>query len=185
MSLVARAFESSKIVPDVIPTAPTATIGLKYPSGVEAAQGNELTPTQVKDQPTVTYKADANAFYTLVFIDPDNYDGPELVYREWHHWLVGNIPGNNVAAGEVLSGYIGSGPPDGTGIHRYVYILYKQPGKLSFDEPRLTNKSIDGRASFSTKKFAEKYNLGAPVAGNFYRAQFDDYVPLLYKSLGV
>ncbi|XP_063628638.1 protein D3-like isoform X2 [Cydia splendana] len=185
MSLVARAFESSKIVPDVIPTAPTATIGLKYPSGVEAAQGNELTPTQVKEQPTVTYEADANAFYTLVFTDPDNYDGPEPVYREWHHWLVGNIPGNNVASGEVLSGYIGSGPPEGTGIHRYVYILYKQPGKLSFDEPRLTNKSIDGRAAFSTKKFAEKYNLGAPVAGNFYRAQFDAYVPLLYKSLGV
>ncbi|XP_049879011.1 protein D3-like [Pectinophora gossypiella] len=185
MSLVAKAFESSKIVPDVIPVAPTANIELKYPSGVQASQGNELAPTQVKDQPTVTYEADPNAYYTLVFTDPDNYDGPELVYREWHHWLVGNIPGNQVTSGETLSAYIGSGPPQGTGLHRYVYILYKQPSKLSFDEPRLTNKSIDGRAAFSTKKFAEKYNLGNPVAGNFYRAQFDDYVPLLYKGLGV
>lgn len=73
-------------------------------------------------------------------IDPDNYDGPEKIYREWHHWLVVNIPGNNVSEGEVLSGYIGSGPPQGTGIHRYVYILYKQPGKLQFNEKRLTNK---------------------------------------------
>ena len=72
--------------------------------------------------------------------DPDNYDGPEKVYREWHHWLVVNIPGSDVSKGEVLSGYIGSGPPEGTGIHRYVYILYKQPGKLNFDESRLDNK---------------------------------------------
>uniref|UniRef100_A0A2H1X2U3 SFRICE_002482 n=1 Tax=Spodoptera frugiperda TaxID=7108 RepID=A0A2H1X2U3_SPOFR len=185
MSLVSKAFESSKIVPDVIPTPPSGNIELKYPSGAVASQGNELTPTQVKEQPSVSYEADPNAFYTLVFTDPDNYDGPEPVYREWHHWLVGNIPGSDVSKGEVLSGYIGSGPPEGTGIHRYVYILYKQPGKLNFDEKRLTNKSIDGRAAFSTKKFAEKYSLGAPVAGNFYRAQFDDYVPLLYKSLGV
>ncbi|XP_038217553.1 phosphatidylethanolamine-binding protein homolog F40A3.3-like [Zerene cesonia] len=178
------AFQSSKIVPDVIPSPPAKTITLKYPSGAQAQLGNELTPTQVKDQPTVSYEADPNAYYTLVFTDPDNYDGPELVYREWHHWLVVNIPGSDVASGEVLSGYIGSGPPEGTGIHRYVYILYKQPKKLSFDEKRLSNKSIEGRAAFSTKKFAEKYNLGTPVAGNFYRAQFDDYVPLLYKSLG-
>ncbi|XP_022127416.1 protein D2 [Pieris rapae] len=182
---VASTFESSKIVPDVIPVAPSKTIELKYPSGVVAQHGNELAPTKVKDQPAVSYEADPNAFYTLVFTDPDNYDGPEPVYREWHHWLVGNIPGNNVASGEVLSSYIGSGPPEGTGLHRYVYILYKQPGKLNFDEKKLTNKSIVGRDAFSTKKFAEKYNLGAPVAGNFYRAQFDDYVPLLYKSLGV
>lgn len=139
MSLVAQAFEASKIVPDVIPVAPTKNIELKYPSGAIASQGNELTPTQVKDQPSVTFEAEADAFYTLVFTDPDNYDGPELVYREWHHWLVGNIPGGDVSAGETLSGYIGSGPPQGTGIHRYVYILYKQPGKLDFDEKRLTN----------------------------------------------
>lgn len=27
--------------------------------------GNELTPTQVKDQPSVDWSADPNAFYTL------------------------------------------------------------------------------------------------------------------------
>ncbi|KPJ07780.1 OV-16 antigen [Papilio machaon] len=111
---VKNAFETSKIVPDVIPTAPTALIGLNYPSGAVANLGNELAPTVVKDQPTVTYDADPSAYYTLVFTDPDNYDGPEPVYREWHHWLVGNIPGNKVSQGEVLSGYIGSGPPEGT-----------------------------------------------------------------------
>lgn len=47
-----------------------------------------------------------------------------------HHWLVTNIPGDRVAEGTVLSQYIGAGPPEKTGLHRYVYLVYKQPGKI-------------------------------------------------------
>lgn len=115
--------------------------------------------------------------------DPDAPSRKEATYREWHHWLVGNIPGNEVAAGEVLSAYVGSGPPQGTGLHRYVFLLFKQSGKLTFDEPRLPNNSGDNRGCFKIQKFAEKYNLEL-VAGNLYQAEWDDYVPLLYKQLG-
>jgi phosphatidylethanolamine-binding protein len=104
-------------------------------------------------------------------------------YREWHHWLVGNIPGSDISKGEVLSAYIGSGPPPETGLHRYVFLIYKQSGKLSFDEARLPNNSGDNRGGFRIQKFAEKYKLDL-VAGNFYQAEFDDYVPILYKQLG-
>lgn len=48
---------------------------------------------------------------------------------------------------------------------------------------KLTNKSGDHRGKFSIQKFAEQNNLGDPVAGNFYQAQWDDYVPILYKQL--
>lgn len=87
-------------------------------------------------------------------------------------------------SGEVLSAYVGSGPPIGTGLHRYVFLIFKQPGKLTFDEPRLTNVSADNRGCFKIQKFAEKYNLGDPLYGNFYQAEYDDYVPILYKQLG-
>lgn len=103
---------------------------------------------------------------------------------QWHHWLVGNVPGNDISKGETLSAYVGSGPPEGTGLHRYVFLIYKQNGKLEFDEPRLANTSGDNRGGFSIAKFAQKYNLGNPVAGNLYQAQWDDYVPMLYKQLG-
>lgn len=72
----------------------------------------------------------------------------------------------------------------GTGLHRYVFLIYKQNGELKFDEPRLPNTSGENRGGFSIAKFAEKYNLGNPVAGNLYQAQWDDYVPILYKQLG-
>lgn len=75
-------------------------------------------------------------------------------------------------------------PTTGTGLHRYVFLVYKQNGKLTFDEQRLTNRSGDNRGCFKISKFAEKYNLGNPVAGNFYQAEWDDYVPILYKQLG-
>ena len=93
------------------------------------------------------------------------------------------MPGADIAKGEVLSDYVGSGPPPDTGLHRYVFLIYKQSGKLSFDEPRLTNTSADNRGGFKIQKFAEKYSLEL-VAGNFYQAEYDDYVPILYKQLG-
>lgn len=97
---------------------------------------------------------------------------------------MGNIPGSDVSKGEILSAYIGSGPPEKTGLHRYVFLLYEQPGKIKFDEKRLTNRSGDNRGKFSIRNFATKYKLGDPIAGNMYQAEYDDYVPILYKQLG-
>ncbi|CAK1541415.1 unnamed protein product [Leptosia nina] len=183
-SSVAKSFEANEVVPDVIPKAPTKLLAVKYPSGVKVKEGNELTPTQVKDVPTVSWEASAHAFYTLAMTDPDAPSRKEPKFREWDHWLVGNIPGENVSSGETLSAYVGAGPPEGTGLHRYVFLVYKQPGKLTFDEPRLPNTSGEKRTMFSIAKFAEKYNLGDPIAGNFFQAQYDDYVPILNEQLG-
>lgn len=35
--------------------------------------------------------------------------------REWHHFLVVNMKGSDVSSGCVMSDYVGSGPPKGTG----------------------------------------------------------------------
>lgn len=40
------------------------------------------------------------------------------------------------------------------------------------------------REKFSAKNFAEKYKL-VLFAGNFYQAQYDDYVPRLHAQLGL
>lgn len=84
-----------------------------------------------------------------------------------------------------MSAYIGAGPPKDTGLHRYVFLLYAYPKRIDFTEKVLSNTSPDGRANFSIRKFAEKYNLGKPIAGNFFVAEFDSYVPELYRKLGL
>lgn len=176
-------FEKNGIVPDVIAKAPGKILNVEYKTGIKVDGGNVLTPTQVKDVPKVTWDTESDGYYTLCMTDPDAPSRQDPKFREWHHWLVGNIPGNDVSKGETLSEYVGSGPPKGTGLHRYIFLVYKQNGKISFDEKRLTNRSGDHRGKFSIKKFAEKYKLGDPIAGNFYQAEWDDYVPKLYEQL--
>lgn len=99
----------------------------------QVSEGNVLTPTQVKNAPSVKWNGDNNKLYTLIMTgqlegrregwccslsDPDAPSRAEPKYREWHHWLVSNIPGQDLAKGDVLSAYVGSGPPPKTGEER-------------------------------------------------------------------
>ncbi|XP_021949989.1 protein D3 isoform X1 [Folsomia candida] len=175
--------EKEKIVPEVVDQVPKSVLVVKYGSN-EVKLGNVLTPTQVQNPPTaIDWEADSNKFYVLCMTDPDAPSRKDPKFREWHHWLVGNIPGKDISKGEVLSEYVGSGPPEGTGLHRYIFLVYEQPKTLTFDEKRLTNRSGDHRGKFSIRNFAKKYALGEPVAGNFYQAEWDSYVPKLYQQL--
>ncbi|KRZ77496.1 Dedicator of cytokinesis protein 1 [Trichinella papuae] len=177
-------FEEHKIIPDVVDQAPTQHLEVKYKSGVQADLGNVLTPTQVKEPPSLKWVATPGALYTMVMTDPDAPSRQNPKFREWHHWLVANIPGCEINKGEVLSDYIGSGPPQGTGLHRYVFLVYQQKSNLTDKEHgHLTNRSGNNRGGFSIRKFAAKHDLGAPIAGNFYQAEWDDYVPILYEQL--
>jgi len=176
-------FESDGIVSDMKIKKPGSLVQVEYGSH-NVTPGIVLTPTQVQKEPSVKWDADPNAFYTVVMNDPDAQSRKDPKFREWHHWCVVNIPGSNVAGGEVLSEYVGSGPPKGTGLHRYVFVVYKQPaGKAPFSEKHLTNHSADGRGKQSVADFATRHSLGDPVAGNYYQAQWDDYVPKLYEQL--
>ncbi|KAK6101136.1 Phosphatidylethanolamine-binding family protein [Brugia pahangi] len=181
---VEEAFKKYQVVPDVISMVPTKLINVDYSGGAKVNLGNELTPTQVKDEPKVSWDAEAKSLYTLVMTDPDAPSRQNPKFREWHHWLVVNIPGQDVSKGDVFSEYIGSGPPKGTGLHRYVFLVYKQPEKIvDVQHGHLTNKSGKNRANFKIAKFAEKHKLGNPIAGNFYQAQYDNYVAKLYEQL--
>uniref|UniRef100_A0A1A9UET1 Uncharacterized protein n=1 Tax=Glossina austeni TaxID=7395 RepID=A0A1A9UET1_GLOAU len=43
----------------------------------------------------------------------------------------------------------------------------------------------NGRGGFKIAEFAKKYELGTRVAGNFFQAEYDDYVSKLYEKLGI
>nr|XP_057925678.1 phosphatidylethanolamine-binding protein 1 isoform X1 [Doryrhamphus excisus] len=144
--------------------------------------GNRVT---VKNRPTsIEWEGcDPSKLYTLALTDPDAPSRKEPKFREWHHFLVVNMKGNDVSSGCVMSDYVGSGPPQGSGLHRYVWLVYQQSGELSCSEPVLTNRSGEGRGKFKIYSFRQNYKLGAPVAGTCYQAEWDDYVPKLYQQL--
>lgn len=52
-----------------------------------------------------------------------------------------NIPESDVDKGDEVFEYIGAGPPANSGVHRYIFFVFKQPnGKIEHNEPRTTNK---------------------------------------------
>ncbi|XP_042883742.1 protein D2-like [Penaeus japonicus] len=176
--------EEHQVVPDVLDEVPPAVVQIKY-GDAEVNNGNVLTPTQVLTPPTqVIWPVKENALYTLCMTDPDAPSRQDPKFREFHHWLVVNIPGSDIARGKVLSDYVGSGPPRDTGLHRYVFIVYEQPGPLECDEPIIPKNSAEHRRSFSIRKFAAKYNLRL-VAGNLYQAEYDPSSDLVHKQLGI
>ncbi|CAK9794598.1 OV-16 antigen [Anthophora plagiata] len=177
------AFEDARIKPDIIESAPEEKIEVKY--GDKTVElGNELTPSETHQIPEIHYKHEGGVLYTLVLTDPD-VPTRKGYNREFRHWLVGNIPEENIAKGEVLAEYVGPAPPKGSGKHRYVFLLYKQnQGAITFDERRLSTRDGPLRKRFNIKKFAEKYSLEGPIAGNFMRVEYDDNVPTYAKELG-
>ena len=129
---VSKNFQENEIVPDVLDKAPESFLTVNFPN-VIANLGNILTPTQVKDMPKVSWKeANVTSYYTLLMVDPDAPSRTDRFEKEWHHWLVVNIPGNDVKKGETLTEFISSGPPPNSGLHRYLFLWFLQPAKGDF-----------------------------------------------------
>ena len=57
-----------------------------------------------------------------------------------------------------------SPPPSITGIHRIVFVLFRQLGRQVVHAPRWRN-------NFNTRDFAQVYNLGSPVAAAYFNCQ--------------
>lgn len=49
------------------------------------------------------------------------------------------------------SEYIGAGPPAGTGLHRYVFLLYKQKEREIFDLPHIKANYSANRDHFNNR----------------------------------
>lgn len=169
-------------MPDVISESPPEVLRVTYGKH-EVQSGNTLTPTIVKHPPRVTWNTKVGSFYTLMLFDPDapSRDAPK--FKEWLHWLVINIPGIKLNRGEEICQYVGSAPPEGTGLHRYIFLLYEQKSKMKFEGRRLSKHTGSGRPKFCHWGFAQKHDLSAPIAGNFFVAEWDSYVPTVYKQL--
>ncbi|KAH8243602.1 hypothetical protein KR032_008761 [Drosophila birchii] len=173
------------IVPDVLDAVPAGDIKVTYAEGNAVKQGNELTPTQVKDQPSITWDglAGESDLITLLMVDPDAPSRQEPKFREILHWAVVNIPGSDLSKGQPVAAYVGSGPPEGTGLHRYIFLLYRQTGKIEIDTPTIPNTVRAGRLNFNARDFAAKHGLGKPIAANYYQAQYDEWVPIRNKTM--
>ncbi|KAM4050928.1 phosphatidylethanolamine-binding protein 1-like [Anomaloglossus baeobatrachus] len=148
--------------------------------------GQVVKPCEIKDKPTIEWEGiDPKKLYTVILTDPDVPSKTDRSMAEWHHCLVVNMEGNNMNSGTILTAYVGSGAGKDTGLHRYTWLVYEQPKKLNCDELYVSDRTAERRGNFNAAAFRKKYELGPPVAGICFLAEWDKSVPELYEQLGV
>jgi phosphatidylethanolamine-binding protein (PEBP) family uncharacterized protein len=165
------ALKKYEVIPDVVDEfTPSVELKVSFPKG-DSKNGNLFAASDLHYiEPDVIFTPpDKNAFYTLVKVDPDAPSRTNHSQREWRHWLVVNIPGHDVNKGEVITPYMGPHPPKDSGAHRYVFLLYKQPDRIT---PAQLDNSGAHRGKWNVKAFAREFELGAPIGSAFYRAEY-------------
>jgi len=173
-------------------------------AGLLNQRGVKLKPTQVRDTPKVDWEpcaagAAANdplgpapdeqlKTYTLALIDADAPRADDPTERSWLHWLVVNIPGNELEYGQTLRQYVGAFPPSSSGVHRYFFLLMEQrAGEQKFalapgDGPELSTEDVSTRGGWSAAKFAAANGLRV-VGWHHFSAEFDPYCIELMADL--
>ncbi|XP_062160512.1 protein MOTHER of FT and TFL1-like [Alnus glutinosa] len=156
-----------KVIGDVLDMfTPAANFTVHYASK-QVANGCEIKPSAAVDRPSVQILRPrvSTCFYTLVMVDPDAPSPSEPTSREWLHWIVVDIPeGSDATKGKELVPYMGPRPP--TGIHRYIFVLFKQKHAMM-----VGCGAPDARGNFSTRQFAAQFELGPPVAAVYFNSQ--------------
>ncbi|KAF7101755.1 hypothetical protein CFC21_102998 [Triticum aestivum] len=154
------------VVDMFVPTMPvTVRFGTK-----DLTNGCEIKPSIADAAPSIQITGRAGDLFTLVMTDPDAPSPSEPTMKEWLHWLVVNIPGgSDPSQGEEVVPYMGPKPP--LGIHRYVLVLFQQKARVLAPAPGGDTAASAMRARFSTRAFAERHDLGLPVAAMYFNAQ--------------
>jgi len=158
------------VFPDVVDEfMPTVEMKVSFPKG-DVKDGNVFSASDLHYvEPDVSWPShDKNGLYTLVKVDPD---APSKGAHPgaWRHWLVVNIPGKDVSKGEVITPYMGPQPPKDSGLHRYVFLLYKQNDRIT---PPALDNSGHHRGGWQVKSFAKDNDLGTPIGAAFYQAEY-------------
>ncbi|PIA49563.1 hypothetical protein AQUCO_01300391v1 [Aquilegia coerulea] len=165
MSKMNETLSVGRVVGEVVDSfTPSVKLEVTYNSNKQVYNGHELMPATITAKPRVQIGGDdMRSTYTLVMTDPDAPSPSDPHLREHLHWLVTNIPGTTDASfGKELIAY--EPPKPVIGIHRFVFILFKQKGRQAVKAPT-------SRDRFNTRRFSEENGLGLPVAAVYFNAQ--------------
>ena len=119
----------------------------------EIKKGVFLSTLETRIKPKIQYTAKPNTLYTLIMHDPD------AVVGNYFHWLLVNIPGNDIKNGNTLFEYKGPAPPKGSGKHRYIFLLFEQPERIN---AHFSDRMIP------MNKFYEKLNVNLQLVSRVY-----------------
>lgn len=154
-------------------------ISIAYLTNKEVSLGNTLKPEDAQEQPIlqITPESEDNSkTYTIVLTDPDAPSRNDTKWSEFCHWIVTDVKLPSLEAitasataesmsidlsrSRELIKYMGPAPPEKTGKHRYVFLLYRNPssgGRLEGPSERKRWGNDEPRKG--VRQWAEKYGL--------------------------
>jgi len=171
------------LVPTKLRQAPPSTAQVFWPSSrTFASPGAAIDAINMVDRPKMTWNADPESYYFIMAVDEGipRIQNDSLVYI---HWLVTNVPGDKVYAGDEVDQYV---PPfsykfneagdglveDGTPLHAILFLVYKQSGRIDFEDGQWGCEPQLGMRVANKEVLAEKYSLGEPVAANMIYTKY-------------
>ncbi|CAM4713929.1 unnamed protein product [Leuciscus chuanchicus] len=103
--------------------------------------------------------------YTLLMVDPDAPSRKKPSRAYWRHWLLVDIKGEAFKTGDVrgikLSAYTRPTPPQGTGLHRYQFLVFEQPEDQTLS---LSSQEKSSLGNWDPQAFVQRFGLAGPVA---------------------
>jgi phosphatidylethanolamine-binding protein (PEBP) family uncharacterized protein len=183
ISAIQADFKNFGLVPDLLPSFnPSALMTVTFPGVGAISPGQNLSIQQTATRPGVTI-APANSSvsttgnFTLMMVDARAVGTNESNGQILH--LLANFatlqadslprPSLNVSTdrGVVVTNYVSPQPPVGTGLHRYVILVFPQPP--SFSPPaNLSSANVGIDLYFHINDYISSSKLGQPIAGMFF-----------------
>ncbi|KAJ7203360.1 phosphatidylethanolamine-binding protein [Mycena pura] len=192
-SAVTATLTKARIIPDVLGAfQPRAVLTLILPSG-PVQLGAEVPLSETVGPPGIAIAAapmddDITAEglvrnemrYTLVMFDPDAPSAAQPTSSQFRHWVItGLVPAADPTAPAVqtvsaANAYRPPGPPKGSGIHRYTFVLFREPPNFSLpDGASELDPSIEARRRWDAAEFGRRNGLHM-VGAAFYLVRGDD-----------
>lgn len=190
LSNVTAALQREEIIPEVIPTtfSPSILFSIVWPDGKQAVLSNYLTREDTLEEPNVNFvplivpasTVAQDVTYTLVMTDPDAPSRTDPKYRQFRHWVITGlkapVPGaenpSAVKTKPSTTPYRPPGPPPGSGVHRYTFLLFEEPAS-GFTVPEGAPEygaALEERRSWNAVEFGNRYGLKL-IGATFFLVQ--------------
>jgi phosphatidylethanolamine-binding protein (PEBP) family uncharacterized protein len=132
------------------------------------------------------YSYSEDHYYTLILTDPDFPSRVNSSLREFVHWVVVNIPSNRISEGKELLSYVPPAAPYNSGLHRYIFVLFKQHRQLTAEEihsgEAFYKKRMGIRSFEWIKTLSACYSM-SPIGLEAFISEYDDPVDKIHESL--
>lgn len=153
--------------------------------------GAVLTPIGTMQMPSISFEqlSMSGEFYTLVMTDPDAPSRLKPDFREFVHWVIMNIDGSSggdLATGHTILPYLGPAPPYSSGLHRYVFTLYKQKDRIAQKDLDFATSFFEPRGGLRTYQFIRNQSdkfFPNPIAIDAFLCEWDQIVDDLHERM--